>query len=292
MIGIIIALTAALSWAASSIILKYLSGKVATTRINAIRLWIGSIILFVFIAVSGRIDALFHSGPSAVIAVVVSGIVGIAIGDTIYIKSLSFLDVSRAYPIAQCTFPVVVLLAAVWFLDESFTRINIFGGIFVLLGVLLITRTGRKEINKGASVKGIALALMAAIAWAAGSVALKVGASGLDSFVAAAMRIPAATVILSGVVFSQLVRTPSPLPVYSRNTVLLLICTGILTYGIGAVCYVSAIQQLGVGKTVLLTAVSPLFLLPLSTAILKERPSLSALAGGLVCVSGVCLVAL
>jgi drug/metabolite transporter (DMT)-like permease len=49
---------------------------------------------------------------------------------------------------------------------------------------------------------------------------------------------------------------------------------------------------IGAGKTVLLSASAPVFLLPLSVLILKERLSLLALVGVFVAVAGICLVAL
>jgi len=292
MIGVVVSLAAALAWAGSSTILKYLSSKVDAISLNAIRLWVGSIILLSFVFLSGRAGELFQTDSLAIVTVAVSGIVAVAIGDTVYIKSLSFLDVSHAYPIAQSVFPVLVLLTAILFLDESFAWVNIMGGALVLLGIYLITRTGKSRTADRFTGRGVALALIAAALWAGGSIALKFGITEMDSFVAAAIRIPAAAVILTGLVLSQRRWYRLQFPKYSTRTALLLVSTGILTYGVAAVCYVLAIQLLGVGKTVLLTAVSPLFLLPLSVFILKEHLKLPALVGVLVSVVGMCLVAL
>ncbi len=292
MIGVVVSLVAALAWAGSSTILKYLSSKVDAISLNATRLWVGSIILLSFVFLSGRAGNLFQTDSLAIVAVAVSGIVAIAIGDTVFIKSLSFLDVSHAYPIAQCMFPVLVLLTAILFLDESFTWVNILGGALVLLGISLITRTGKSMATDRIRGRGVALALVAAVLWAGGSIALKLGVTEMDSFVAAAIRIPTATVILTGLVFRQRRWHRLQFPKYSTRTVLLLVSTGILTYGVAAVCYVLAIQLLGVGKAVLLTAAAPLFLLPLSVFILKEQPNLPALVGVLLSVAGICLVAL
>jgi drug/metabolite transporter (DMT)-like permease len=65
---------------------------------------------------------------------------------------------------------------------------------------------------------------------------------------------------------------------------------GILTYGVAAVGYVAAIQMIGAGKTVLLTTTAPLFVLPFSIFILKEKPTYYTIAGIVLCVGGIGLV--
>lgn len=291
MAGIFFSLAAALAWSASSIILKYLSSRVNAVSLSTARVWIGSLILIGFVFASGRAGSFSQAGPVSTILVVASGVVAIAGGDTIYIRSLSFLDVSRAYPIAQCTFPVLVLAAAILFLDEPFAWFNIAGAALVVLGIYAMAAGGQRLAGRKLTGRGVALAVIAAVLWAGGSVALKLGAKEMDSFVAAAIRVPAAAVVLTGLAVSQ--RSPLP-PRFAehggRNSVLVL-CTGILTYGVAAVCYVRAIQLIGAGKTVLLTAASPLFLLPLSVLFLRERPTPRALAGLLISVAGVVLVA-
>jgi len=292
MIGVIIALVTALSWAGSSTLLKYLSAKVDTISLNTTRLWVGCVILLSFVFFSGRGIQLVQSDAIPVLMVAVSGIVAITAGDTIYIKSLSFMDVSRAFPIAQCTFPMLALLTAIFFLEESFTWFNILGATLVVLSVYLLTRRDRK-VTAGRNIKtGTALALLAALLWAGGAVALKLGVTNMDNFVAAAIRISVATSALTVVAISQRSRGSLQFIRYGARNTGLAVGAGILTYGVAAAGYVTAMQLIGVGKTVLLTASAPLFLLPFSVFILKERPSRQALAGVFVSVAGMCLVAL
>ncbi len=117
MIGVIIALVTALAWAGSGTLLKYLSSRIDAISINTMRLWVGSIILLVFVLLSGRYDIMVQTDSLPIFMVGISGIVAIAVGDTIYIKSLFYMDVSRAYPVSQCTFSVLTLFAASLFLN-------------------------------------------------------------------------------------------------------------------------------------------------------------------------------
>lgn len=290
--GVIIAIVTALAWAGSGTLLKYLSSRIDAISINTMRLWVGSIILLTFVLLSGRGDKMVHSSSFPVLMIAVSGIVAIAAGDTVYIKSLSYMDVSRAYPISQCTFPVLTLFTAIFFFGESFAWFNIMGAALVLIGIYMVVRKNKGEATDKATGTGVMLSLLAAVLWAGGAVALKIGVTGVDSFVAAAIRISVAALALTGLMFGLKNRDWPKFTRQGARNLLLVVSTGILTYGVGAVGYVNAMQLIGVGKTVLLTAAAPLFLLPLSMLILKERPPIPALFGVIVSVAGICLVAL
>jgi drug/metabolite transporter (DMT)-like permease len=292
MLGVIIALVASLAWAGSSTLLKYLSSRIDAISINTMRLWVGSIVLLALVFLSGRSNDIGQTHFLPILMVAVSGILAIAAGDTVYIKSLSYLDVSRAYPISQSTFPVLTLIVAIFFLNETFTWFNILGAAFVLVGIFLIARNKKGNVINKAMGKGVALSLIAAMLWAGGAITLKIGLTEVDTFLAAAIRVLTSALILTGLAYSRKSPDRLKLTTYSSRNLLLVASAGILTYGVGAIGYVTAMQLIGAGKTVLLSASAPIFLLPLSVLILKERPSPLALAGVFVSVAGICLVAI
>jgi len=294
MTGVGVALITALAWACSSIILKHLTAKIDVFYLNTLRLWVGSVILLAFVFFTGRGDALLDTPPRQLLLVISSGLVAIALGDTLYIKSLSLIDVSRAFPIAQCTFPVLTLFVAIFLLAEPFSWYNMFGGFLVLAGLYLIAVRGKggaaSPVSTRTDARGVLFALTAAAAWTAGTISLKLGVTGMDPFVAAAVRIPVAALALTGMMLGRNRATPWTPGAYSLRYTAMAAFTGILTYGIAAVGYVTAMQLIGAGKTVLITAVAPIFVWPLSILVLRERPTLYALAGLVTCVSGVILV--
>jgi drug/metabolite transporter (DMT)-like permease len=292
MLGIIIALFTSLAWAGSSTILKYLSSRINAISINAMRLWVGSIVLIAVIFFSGRSTELGQAHLFPILMIALAGILSIAAGDTVYIKSLSYLDVSRAYPISQATFPTLTLIVALLFFNEPFTLFNIVGAAFVILGILMIIKNKKVEISNKFTGKGLALCLIAAGLWAGGALALKIGVSQVDTYLASMIRVVVPALILTGLAFARKSSDRLKLTRYNTRTLILVACAGILTYGIGAIGYVSAIQLIGAGKAVLLTASAPVFILPLSVFILKERPSTSALIGIFISIAGICLVAL
>jgi len=136
------------------------------------------------------------------------------------------------------------------------------------------------------------MTLAAAILWAAGSITLKIGLEKVDTFLAAAIRVTMAAMVLTVVAFGRKPEERPKLRSYGTRNLTIAAGAGLLTYGIGAIGYVTAIHLIGAGKTTLLTASAPVFLLPMSVLILKERLSPVALAGVGVAIAGICLVAL
>ena len=292
MLGVIIALTASLAWAGSSIFVKYLSSRIDSLSINTMRLWVGALVLIVVVVATGRAADILHAPLIPIIFVILSGLLSNTAGDTIYIQSLLYLDVSVAYPISQSAFPVLTLLTAIFFLNESFTWFNILGAVCVIAGILLIVRNNKTKVTKKTTTKGVILSLVAAVLWTAGSVTLKIGLNQVDTILAAAIRVTASALVLTGVTLVSNTPNKLRLRTYGTRNLIFVACAGVLTYTIGALGYVTAIHLIGAGKTVLLSASAPVFVLPLSVFFLKERLSPPALTGVFIAVAGICLVAL
>jgi drug/metabolite transporter (DMT)-like permease len=188
------------------------------------------------------------------------------------------------------------MVVAILFLGEPFTWVNGIGAALVILGVYLVAVFGERErtpASEGANAKGGILALVAAVAWTLGAIALKLGVTNMDTFVAGAIRIPVSALALTVLVLSRR-RKDGTLQFrqYGRRNVFLAACAGILAYGVAAVGYVTAMQLIGAGKTVLITTMAPILILPLSILFLKEKLTRYGVFGVLTCVAGVCLVAL
>jgi drug/metabolite transporter (DMT)-like permease len=296
MMGAVYALTVALSWAGSTTILKFLTTRIDALSLSTLRLCVASLLLLALILFSGRGTELVNTPLIPLAYLIISGVIGLTIGDIIFIKSLSYLDVSRAFPIAQCSYPVFTMFLAVSLLGESFTWVTGLGTFFVLLGIYLITSTQMApSINSALRRirgKGIILALIAGVVWAIAAVTLKLGVLDMDPLVAAAIRMSSATIVLLPFALSQRKRGALQLRKYGSRSLALALTSGLIDYGLGMVLFISAIQLIGAGKTVVLIATSPLFLLPFSVFILKERLTRLALIGIFIGVAGIYLVAI
>ncbi len=296
MMGAIYALTAALFWAGSSTILKSLTTRIDALSLNTLRLCVASILLLALIPLSGRGTEFINTPLMPLVYLIISGVIALAIGDTIFIKSLSYLNVSQAFPIALCSHPVFTMFLAVLLLGESFTWVTGLGAFFVLLGIYLIMSTRMAPSINSASRrirgKGVILALIAGAVWSISAVTLKLGVLDMDPLVVAAIRISSATIVLLPFALSQRKRGALQLKKYGSRSLALVFTSGLIDYGMGMVPFIIAIQLIGAGKTVVLAATSPLFLLPFSVFILKEKLTRFTLMGIFIGIAGICLVAL
>jgi len=80
MIGVGIALLTALGWAVSSVIVKYVSGKMDNFSINILRLWSGSIILVALVFLSGWGNDYMHTLVQSLIFLAIAGVVLSVVG--------------------------------------------------------------------------------------------------------------------------------------------------------------------------------------------------------------------
>jgi len=296
MMGAVYALTAALSWAGSSAILKSLTTRIDALSLNTLRLCAASLLVLPLILLSGRGTELINTPLMPLVYLVVSGVISLAIGDTIFIKSLSYLNVSHAFPIAQCSNPVFTMLLAVLLLGESFTWVTGLGTFFVLLGIYLITSTQMAPSIHSTPGrirgKGIILALIAGAVWAIAAVTLKLGALDTDPLVAAAIWMSSATIVFLPFALSQRKQGALQLKKYGSRSLALALTSGVVDLDVGVVLFIIAIQLIGAGKAVVLSSTSPLFLLPFSVFILRERLTRFTLIGIFTGIAGICLVAI
>ncbi|MFP4452934.1 MAG: DMT family transporter [Desulfobacterales bacterium] len=297
MLGIAFSLITAMAWASSAVINKFLTTRIDILSINTLRLWVGAVILIVFVLFTGRVEVLLGTPLNQMFLIAIAGLISFSIGDTAYIKSLSFIDVSRGFPIAQCTFPVLTMFVAVFFLKEPFSLINIFGGFLVVGGVYIVVVLGGRipaasAAMKKADARGLLLAFMAAASWTTGATLLKLGVTDVDPFVAAAIRIPISALGLTLFVLSRQKGTVLQFKRYGFYNIALAAGGGVLSYGVASVALVVAMQLIGAGKTVLITAIAPVLILPLSILILKERPTRITILGVFTGVLGLILISL
>jgi len=221
-------------------------------------------------------------------------VIGISVGDTIYIRGLKLINVSLAFPIAQSAMPLLTLCAAVLFLGETITWGLALGTALVLVGIYLITGLGagsRLPLAVPTGEKrgvGIGLILIASLLWAISISLLKIGLQEVSLILANGVRLPVASFALIILIFFQ-----KPLHPTTRlriRDVALGAVTGILAFGLGGLLFLQAIFYVGAAKATVLTSSAPLFGLPLSLVFLKERVTMRVAAGTVLVVLGIVLI--
>ncbi|MFN0094162.1 MAG: DMT family transporter [Dehalococcoidia bacterium] len=285
------ALIAAFSWSASSVAMTSLAARVSPAAISTIRLLIASLAMPVILVAAGQTGDLADAPASAVWAMVGSGILAYAIGDTLYIAALARLGIQRAFTVTMTLFILLSVAGGILLLDERFRWYQVIGALLVGSGILFIvrSRTGASSAAPRLDRVGFLMVAGVGVTWAAATLWLADARAGLGAIPASAIRTPAGAV---GMLAFMLVFQPADLKaaVTNRGVVVALASLGMLSTVFGSLLYVYAIGEAGAGRTTVLNATSPLLALPLSVIFLKERVTRRTIAGTALAVGGIVLV--
>jgi drug/metabolite transporter, DME family len=273
--GEISALGCAFTWALSSIFTKSLAPKFHPLRLNLLRCLGASMVLWGLIPLYPGVQSLFQVPSISLFYLEISALLGICLGDTIYIKGLNLINANLAFPLAQSSMPILTLAAAVLFLGETMTWFLGLGAALVIGGSYLIANPEGPETSsrvvpphpkKGL---GIGLILIASVFWTISISLLKMGLQGVNLILANGVRLPLAALVLALLAWKKGREAPSLQP--GVWDICLGAFSGAFSYGLGGILFLLAIQYAGAGKAAVLTSSAPLFGLPLSALYLKER---------------------
>ena len=293
MSGEVLALVSALLWSVASVLMALGSHRLHVLPLNLIRCTVSSAFFWVLLPFYGGVEAFRTVPSSAWLWLVVSVLILLVVGDTLYFRSLNLAGVSWAMPVAGVN-PLWAILLAALFVDEPLTWSLLLGALLVVAGVTLLSRpemhsTNGQAIEPAALRKGLLVALLVSLLWGAGQVTLKPATAGMHSVVANSIRQPLAMFILLAINL----RTGlwKELRHLDRRSWALILLASFVGTGVGTLFFVMAIQTLGAGRTAVITSTSPLLAIPFSMAMLRERPTRWTVAGTFFTTVGVVLVA-
>lgn len=107
------------------------------------------------------------------LTVLISGVIGIAVADTWYLRALNLIGASRTGVVAMLYSPMVILLSTV-FLAESMRPVQYLGLLVVLGGILLVTwQRQRRDVSLRALKLGVAFGTASVVLMAIGIVMVK-----------------------------------------------------------------------------------------------------------------------
>jgi len=291
--GEVLALVSALLWSVASVLMALGSHRLHVLPLNLIRCTVSSAFFWVLLPFYGGLEAFRTVPSSAWLWLVVSVLILLVVGDTLYFRSLNLAGVSWAMPVAGVN-PLWAILLAALFVDEPLTWSLLLGALLVVAGVTLLSRpemhsTNGQAIEPAALRKGLLIALLVSLLWGAGQVTLKPATAGMHSVVANSIRQPLAMFILLAINL----RTGlwKELRHLDRRSWALILLASFVGTGVGTLFFVMAIQTLGAGRTAVITSTSPLLAIPFSMTMLRERPTRWTVAGTFFTTVGVVLVA-
>ena len=289
MVGIAAGLVCALTWAVGSIMMRDLSRKLDPITLNAPRTLVGGLLMLAVVWISGRQVGYAAITPLQLFFMLGSMAVGGGLGDALYVTSLARIGVSRAFPIASI-YPALTLVLGVLLLGEPISPGIVGGLVLVMTGVVLISRitgtvTGPEH---HATAGGVSLALGAAACWAISMLMIAPGIEGHDAILVASVRVPALSLVLWAITLAR--GSWRRLGTLSRRDWVILLVGGLIGWGLGSMLFVLTVALVGPTQAAILTSTSPMFALPLSALLLRERLSRRVWVGTLLTICGVILV--
>lgn len=292
-------LVAALCWTLSSLMAPSLIQRFGTMRFNAVRIAIASAILLVISLMGQRFnEALWHHTE----VVMLSGLLGIFIGDTLLFSAVHRLGPRRTGVLFATNAPMSIVLS--WlFLNEQLTLSQLFACGLVLSGVVVAILFGKRsnahawEQTKGKLSTGIVLALGAALGQASGALLSKPALlDGADPIAVSALRVSTGAIALAvtyllfyrhkqsvdAIPFNQLTRRDF-VGIATLATIGMVIGMSVLVWGVG---------NANVGVVTTLSAVVPVLILPGLWITTKQKPTMGAWIGACFVVIGAALIIL
>lgn len=294
--GAAAALASSAMWAFTSVLLASQSGRLRPLLMSAVRSLTASLMLVgLLIATSGLVqlkEMTFITGFS----MMGSGIVGQAVGDTLYINALGYLGVSRTFPITNSAYPFITFLLAVVLLGEPVTWTLPIGGALIVAGITWIVLEQRRadaasDVNVEL-VRGVVFAVAAAAAWATATIWLRGQQGDLDALGAASLRIPAASAAVWATIVMTRGRGEQPLRETTPRSIAIVAVAGVLGTGLGSILFIYAVGEIGAARTAFLTTSAPVFALPMGVLFLAEKLTPRTLLGTAVTIAGIWLVLL
>lgn len=287
------ALGAATCWALTALFSATPAGHLGAIAFNRARQVFVTGLLLVYVLLTGSWREL---GGEHLVPLLVSGLIGIFIGDTLLFATLNRLGPRRSGILFALNAPMAALLGWV-LLGEDLSGFAVIGIALTVAGVVLAILFGKRraqlhqwETIRGPIWAGVALGLTAAAGQAVGSIiARPVMAAGVDPFAASMLRVGVAAACLT--VLMQLpmeaVKAKGPM---TAKVAAQTAFTGFLALAIGMTLLLFALSGGKVGIVSTLSATSPVIILPLLWARTGERPAAGAWAGSALVVAGMALI--
>jgi drug/metabolite transporter (DMT)-like permease len=293
--GAAAALASSALWALSSVLLASQSGRMKPLLMSAVRSLTASLFLIAMLIATGGFGQFPDATALTIFSMAASGILGQALGDTLYINGLGILGVNRSFPITNSAYPFLTLLLAIALLGEDLTWTLPIGGVMIVAGIVwIVLEQHAAEASNPVRVdimRGVMFALAAALAWSFATVILRGQQGNLDAVGAANLRIPAASLAVWFTIAATRNRFGDPPAVaITPRGILMVALAGLIGTGLGSVLFIYAVEDIGAARTAFVTTSAPLFALPMGFLFLSERLTPRILLGTIVTIAGLWLV--
>ena len=281
MLGEVLAVVTALTWATSIILSADVLKEIDPLSVNAFRTLFSAILMLFIAFTMGEMQDFSKSSFFGLFCVILAAVIGIGVGDTCLLKAMTLIGVSRSYTIAY-SYPLFTIILGTLSLGESFHLKYLFGTVIIILGIIAVFADKDDRVEVSSSYKGLLTAFATAILWSVGTILVAVGLRETSFMLANAIRLPFLFLLL--ILFSQFWKKKLNL---NKRNLGLLAASGILGMVLGGMTFLLSIELIGVSRAVPLSSSSPVWASLMSCLFLKEKATWRVIASSLMVAVGI-----
>jgi drug/metabolite transporter (DMT)-like permease len=296
LLGEFAALGAAISWAVAPILYRRALFNTRPVSANIVRCASNAAVLVFIMLALGKAGALASLPMGVVVVTVVSGVLGLGIGDTLYMIGLKSVGVARAVPLAA-TYPLFSLVWATFLLGEPLTLTAFSGAVVILLGIWLLSRErldGTAEARGKLVSRGVIVSLATAVVWSVSITLMDVavtmpGVNSIDAnYAIVTMRIAVMAVFM--LALSPLLDRNHGFLKMKRSTLIELCVGGLVANGVGWLLMNYSFLNILEAQAVPISSTTPLFSTIAGFALFHEKMTANNALGAVVIVAGIFLI--
>jgi len=280
--GELAGLAAALSWSVAICLYRRYGDGVTAAQLNFLKNMMAIVLLLPWLLFT---LPTFQLPNEIFYSMILSGIVGIAIGDSASFKALKYLS-AHTTAVGLCLGPPVAAVMAYFAWGEVLTSREGIGITLTLIGVLGAVLCSRKEKENVSQFWGwgIFWVVVSGVAQGAGAVLGRHGLQHVDIAYGTYLRVMAANVLL----LPSVLRTPF----VARGRQLGWLSAGaFIGTGVGLVLMSMALKMTKAGVSTALMATFPIFVIPVGRVILGEKATVGSILFTLVAAGGIVILA-
>lgn len=294
--GELAALGAALCWAVASTIYGYLGQKIPPVGLNLLKgiLAIALLLLTLFIQSLLKLDQnLFQWNIVSLGLLMLSGVIGIAIGDTAFFSCLNRLGARKALLMETLAPPLTAILA-LFFLNENLSIITWSGILLTVLGIAwVITERVSDQNSTPSNLKqGLGFGLLAALSQATGATLSRLALTQMEIsplWSSLWRMLGGVSVLLLCLPFYRPTVHLMFNAIKSKSFFAIILATTFLGTYLGIWLQQTSLKFTQAGIAQALSSTSPLLILPI-VVMLGDRVSFRAILGVIISLAGIALI--
>jgi DME family drug/metabolite transporter len=263
---------------------------------NIVRCVSNAAVLLLILLALGKTTTLTSLPPEVILAIIASGLIGLGLGDTLYLVGLRSVGVARAVPLAS-TYPLFSLIWATFLLGQPVTLTAVIGALVILLGIWLLSRDKGENTAEAKGKNffmGIIASMATAVAWSVSLTLMDVAVtlpsiSTLDAnFAVVTARL--AVMALFMLALSPVLDKNRGFLKVKRRTLIELCAAGLIANGVGWLLMNYSFQNIIEAQAVPISSTTPLFSAIASFVLFHEKMTVNNTVGAIIIVAGVSLI--